>query len=187
MADAYNKDEMNRRMNGAVATAEERIRRPAHRPGQRRAARSRHGRGLWQLVPDQPGGHHHHPRAAHDHGAGVGQEPGQGGGQGDPRRRPRPQSADGRPVAAHPAARTQRGAAQGTVQARLTNMPSTRGSPCAMCAATAWKLLKKLEKDHKIGQDEHRTIGDELQKLTDAHIRISINALHSKEQEIMQV
>ena len=30
------------------------------------------------------------------------------------------------------------------------------------------ELLKKLEKDHKIGQDEHHTKGDELQKLTDA-------------------
>ena len=48
-------------------------------------------------------------------------------------------------------------------------------------------LLKRLEKDHKIGQDEHRTKGEELQKLTDAHIKDIDNALHSKEQEIMQV
>ncbi len=48
-------------------------------------------------------------------------------------------------------------------------------------------LLKKLEKDHKIGQDEHHTKGDELQKLTDAHIKDIDNALHTKEQEIMQV
>ncbi len=33
------------------------------------------------------------------------------------------------------------------------------------------ELLKKLEKDHKISQDEHHTLGDELQKLTDAHIK----------------
>jgi ribosome recycling factor len=49
------------------------------------------------------------------------------------------------------------------------------------------ELLKKLEKDHKIGQDEHHTKGDELQKLTDAHIKDIDNALHTKEQEIMQV
>jgi ribosome recycling factor len=49
------------------------------------------------------------------------------------------------------------------------------------------ELLKKLEKDHKIGQDEHRTKGDELQKLTDAHIKDIDNTLHTKEQEIMQV
>ncbi len=48
-------------------------------------------------------------------------------------------------------------------------------------------LLKKLEKDHKIGQDEHHTLGDELQKLTDAHIKDIDAALHAKEQEIMQV
>ena len=49
------------------------------------------------------------------------------------------------------------------------------------------ELLKKLEKDHKISQDEHHTKGDELQKLTDAHVKDIDTALHTKEQEIMQV
>src|ERR1700710_2505943 len=48
-------------------------------------------------------------------------------------------------------------------------------------------LLKKLEKDHKIGQDEHHKHGDELQKITDAHIKDIDSMLHAKEQEIMQV
>ena len=48
-------------------------------------------------------------------------------------------------------------------------------------------LLKRLEKDHKIGEDEHHTKGDELQKLTDQHIKDIDAALHAKEQEIMQV
>jgi ribosome recycling factor len=48
-------------------------------------------------------------------------------------------------------------------------------------------LLKKLEKDGKISQDDQHTKGDELQKLTDAHIKDIDAALHSKEQEIMQV
>lgn len=48
-------------------------------------------------------------------------------------------------------------------------------------------LLKRLEKDRKIGEDEHHTRGDELQKLTDAHIKDIDTALHTKEQEIMQV
>ena len=48
-------------------------------------------------------------------------------------------------------------------------------------------LLKKLEKDGKIGQDDQHTKGDELQKLTDAHIKDIDGALHAKEQEIMQV
>ena len=49
------------------------------------------------------------------------------------------------------------------------------------------EILKKLEKDHKIGQDEHHKLGEELQKLTDAHIKEIDSALQSKEQEIMQV
>jgi ribosome recycling factor len=48
-------------------------------------------------------------------------------------------------------------------------------------------LLKKLEKDGKIGQDEHHTRGDVLQKMTDAHVKDIDAALHAKEQEIMQV
>ena len=49
------------------------------------------------------------------------------------------------------------------------------------------EILKRLEKDHKISQDEHHTLGEELQKVTDAHIRDIDQTLHSKEQEIMQV
>ncbi len=49
------------------------------------------------------------------------------------------------------------------------------------------EILKKLEKDHKIGQDEHHKFAEELQKLTDAHIKDVDQLLHSKEQEIMQV
>jgi len=48
-------------------------------------------------------------------------------------------------------------------------------------------LLKRLEKDHKISQDDHHSKGDELQKLTDQHIKDIDAALHTKEQEIMQV
>jgi ribosome recycling factor len=48
-------------------------------------------------------------------------------------------------------------------------------------------MLKRLEKDHKIGEDEHRGKADELQKLTDAHIKEIDAVLHAKEQEIMQV
>src|ERR1700741_3229856 len=48
------------------------------------------------------------------------------------------------------------------------------------------EVLKKLEKDHKIGQDEHHKLGDELQKLTDAHIKEIDQVLHGKEQESMQ-
>jgi ribosome recycling factor len=49
------------------------------------------------------------------------------------------------------------------------------------------ELLKRLEKDHKIGQDEQHKHGDELQKLTDGHIKDVDDALAAKEKEIMQV
>ena len=49
------------------------------------------------------------------------------------------------------------------------------------------EALKKAEKDHKIGQDEQHKLGDELQKLTDAHIRDIDAVTHAKEQEVMQV
>src|SRR5579885_2293161 len=49
------------------------------------------------------------------------------------------------------------------------------------------EILKKAEKDHKIGQDEHHKLSEELQKLTDAHIHDIDQMLHAKEQEIMQV
>ncbi|HTK79037.1 MAG TPA: ribosome recycling factor [Rhizomicrobium sp.] len=49
------------------------------------------------------------------------------------------------------------------------------------------EVLKKAEKDHKIGQDDHRRLGDELQKMTDTHIHDIDHALQVKEQEIMQV
>jgi ribosome recycling factor len=48
-------------------------------------------------------------------------------------------------------------------------------------------VLKRLEKDHKISEDEHHGKGEELQKLTDQHIKDIDSALQSKEQEIMQV
>ena len=47
--------------------------------------------------------------------------------------------------------------------------------------------LKKLEKDHKISQDEHKTWGDQIQKLTDEHIKAIDQTLAHKSQEISQV
>src|SRR5215469_10254189 len=51
----------------------------------------------------------------------------------------------------------------------------------------AMDALKKAEKDHAISQDEHKRMGDEVQKLTDAAIKRIDEALKVKEQEIMQV
>ena len=49
------------------------------------------------------------------------------------------------------------------------------------------EALKKQEKDHKISQDEHRQRSDEVQKITDNHIKMIDDALTQKEKEIMQV
>ncbi|MBO6784364.1 MAG: ribosome recycling factor [Alphaproteobacteria bacterium] len=47
--------------------------------------------------------------------------------------------------------------------------------------------LKKLEKDGEISQDEQRGRGEDIQKLTDDHIKMVDELLEAKEQEIMQV
>jgi ribosome recycling factor len=47
--------------------------------------------------------------------------------------------------------------------------------------------LKKMEKDHLIGQDDHRKKHDEVQKLTDQTIKEIDALLEHKEAEIMQV
>lgn len=48
-------------------------------------------------------------------------------------------------------------------------------------------MLKKSEKDGDISQDEHRGLSDQMQKLTDEHIKRVDEALAAKEKEIMQV
>ncbi len=60
-------------------------------------------------------------------------------------------------------------------------MPSTAASPCATCAATAWNRSRRLEKDHKISQDEHRQKSDEVQKLTDRYVKQVDEVLAHKE------
>jgi ribosome recycling factor len=51
----------------------------------------------------------------------------------------------------------------------------------------AMDSLKKREKDHEISQDEHKQLADEVQKMTDAHIKKVDEALANKEKEIRQV
>ena len=48
-------------------------------------------------------------------------------------------------------------------------------------------LLKKLEKDHKISEDDHERHADEVQKATDATIADVEKMLAGKEKEIMTV
>jgi len=47
--------------------------------------------------------------------------------------------------------------------------------------------LKKMEKDGDISEDDHRSLSDEVQKLTDTYVGNVDEALKNKEAEIMQV
>ena len=48
-------------------------------------------------------------------------------------------------------------------------------------------MLKKMEKDHKISEDDHRIYADEVQSMTDASIAEIDKAYAAKEKDIMQV
>ncbi len=48
-------------------------------------------------------------------------------------------------------------------------------------------LLKRQEKDGEISQDEHKKVADQIQKLTDEHIKLIEEAAAAKDKEIMQV
>jgi len=47
--------------------------------------------------------------------------------------------------------------------------------------------LKRMEKAGEISEDEHRLWGDDIQKVTDEHIKQIDEMLETKQQEIMQV
>lgn len=49
------------------------------------------------------------------------------------------------------------------------------------------EMLKKMEKDGDISQDEHHAWADEIQTLTDEHIKTIDSSLETKDKEIMQV
>ncbi|GAB5469004.1 MAG: ribosome recycling factor [Rhodospirillales bacterium] len=48
-------------------------------------------------------------------------------------------------------------------------------------------MLKKMEKDGELSEDEQRLWADEVQELTDRHVKAVDETLASKEEEIMQV
>ena len=49
------------------------------------------------------------------------------------------------------------------------------------------EMLKRMEKDSEISKDEHHRWSEEIQKLTDEHIKGIDEALAHKEEEILQV
>ncbi len=48
-------------------------------------------------------------------------------------------------------------------------------------------MLKKMEREHELSQDEHKVWGDEIQEMTDRHVKEIDQALAPKSEEIMQV
>ncbi len=49
------------------------------------------------------------------------------------------------------------------------------------------EMLKRMEKDHELSEDEHRLWADEIQAMTDKHIKSIDEILEQKDQEILQV
>jgi ribosome recycling factor len=49
------------------------------------------------------------------------------------------------------------------------------------------EILKKSEKEGDISEDEHRRLSDDVQKVTDTHIKKIDDLLASKQKDIMQV
>jgi len=47
--------------------------------------------------------------------------------------------------------------------------------------------LKRMEREGGISEDEHHTMSQEIQELTDEHVKLIDAAYHEKEQEIIQV
>jgi ribosome recycling factor len=51
----------------------------------------------------------------------------------------------------------------------------------------AMEMLKRLEKEGDISEDEHENVSSEVQRLTDQHIKRVDEAFQSKEKEIKQI
>ena len=49
------------------------------------------------------------------------------------------------------------------------------------------EMLKRMEKDHEVSKDEHHLWGEEIQTMTDDHIKAIDAAFVRKEEEILQV
>ena len=49
------------------------------------------------------------------------------------------------------------------------------------------EMLRRMERDHELSKDEHHCWGEEIQTMTDEHIKAIDAALAQKEQEILQV
>jgi len=88
------------------------------------------------------------------------------------------------PAAAHP--RTQRGKAAEIVKVAHKYAEAARIA-VRHVRRDGLDLLKKLEKDHKISEDDHKGQAEQVQKATDATIADVEKMLAGKEKEIMTV
>ena len=48
-------------------------------------------------------------------------------------------------------------------------------------------MLKRMEKDHELSEDEHKLWAEEIQAMTDKHVKLVDDLLTQKDAEIMQV
>ena len=97
---------------------------------------------------------------------------------------PRPEPGQRRQGRAHPAAVAHRRAPQGALAARAQ---ADRGRPQQRppVRRDANDRLKKLLKDHKISEDDEKKGLDEVQKLTDHHIKLIDDLQKKKDTELL--
>ena len=66
-------------------------------------------------------------------------------------------------------------------------MPRARRVAVRNVRRDGMELIKRIEKDGGISEDEAKGRSNEVQKLTDTHIKLIDDVLKHKEEEIMQV
>ena len=187
MANAtHDLNDIKRRMQGATRSLKKELGRPAHRPRLAALARPGQVEAYGSHMPLNQVATVSVPEPRHDLGPGLGPLAGARGRKGDRRFQSRPVAVDRRSDVALAHSRAQRGAAQGTRQGRaqICRGRARRGAPCAPRRP---RSVKKLEKDHKISEDDHERFTGDVQKATDQASREIDQMLASKEKEIMTV
>ena len=114
-------------------------------------------------------------------------DPSQLGGhrKGDPGVGPRAQPGERRQGRAHsPSRRSPRSAARSS-HATCTSSPRKAATASARVRRDANERLKKLLKDHKISEDDERKGLDEIQRITDNHIKLIDDAQKKKDTELL--
>ena len=66
-----------------------------------------------------------------------------------------------------------------------TSWPKKGATPCVACSRDANDRLKKLLKDSKISEDDERKGLDEVQKITDQHVKLIDDAQKKKDADLL--